>query len=260
MGFCDISKGSSDLLNDDYTSKVTLKCKKAAGPLAVTIETERGTGGSLSSKIGTKFSYAGVSFDKIQFKPDGSQVLETSMKPYPGLSVAFKGGKGADLCIDYSKGSFVSNTVIDIKDMSKLSTSATTPVGSLLVGGDLTYSKKDGISSYNVGASYSTGALSASVTSSNKASSFNLGLLYSVSPTLTLASSTTHSAASPVDAITVGGLYKSKVGDIKAKFGSNGMVSAALVKDVAPKVTLTCSGSAPLKDLSNFKYGVGIVM
>jgi len=250
-------------LSDDYSSKVTLKCKKAAGPLAVTIETERGSGGSLSSKIGTKFTYAGLSFDKIQFKPDGSQVLETSMKPYPGVSVAFKGGKGADLHVDYSTGMFVTNTIVDVKDMSKVSTSGTAAIApGVLVGGDVAYalSGKTGVSGFNFGASYSSGPLFANVTSASRVTSFNLGLLYKVNPTLSLASTTTHSAAKPVDVVTVGGIYKASVGDVKAKFGSDGILSASLIKNVAPKVTLTCSGSAPISDLGSFKYGVGIVM
>jgi hypothetical protein len=41
---------------------------------AVTIETERGAGGALSSGMGTKFSYAGLSFDKVQVEADGGRV------------------------------------------------------------------------------------------------------------------------------------------------------------------------------------------
>jgi voltage-dependent anion channel protein 2 len=66
-------------LTDDYTDKVSLKCKKSAGPVAVTIETEQGKGGALSSKIGTKFAYAKFNVDKGQVKADGGRVLETSL-------------------------------------------------------------------------------------------------------------------------------------------------------------------------------------
>jgi len=257
--FSDIGKAPSDLLSDDYTSKITLKCKKSAGPIAVTIETEKGSEGNLFSKIGTKFSYAGVSFDKFQMKPDGTQVLETSIKPMPGLSVAFKGGKGADLHLDYSQDKFVSNTVVDLKEMSRISAAGTIPVGSVLLGGKFTYDVK-GENSFNVGASYSSGALFSSVTSGSSLSSVNLGLLYKVNPTLSVASTSTHSPEKPLNAFTVGGIYKASVGDVKAKIGSDGILSAAFIKEVAPKVTLTCSGSANSSDLSNFKFGVGIVM
>lgn len=250
-------------MSDDYTTKVSLKCKKPAGPLAVTIETDRSKDGSLSSKIGTKFTYAGLSFDKVQFKPDGSQVLETSMKPAPGVKVAFKGSKGADLCVDYSVGKIVTNTVLDVKDMSKISSSGTAAVApGVVLGGSATYalSGKTGITAFNVGANYSSGPLFASVTSSNKVSSFNVGLLYKVNPTLSVASMTTHSSAKPFDRFAVGGLYKASAADIKAKVDCDGVISAAVVKDIATKVTLTASATAPASDLSSFKYGVGISM
>jgi len=130
-----------------------------------------------------------------------------------------------------------------------------------LVGGDVSYalSGKTGVTAFNVGASYTKGPLVAAVTSANKVSSFSLGLMYDVNSTLTVASTSTHSADKAIDGVTVGGLYKAQIGDVKAKY-SSGVVSAALVKSVAPKVTLTCSGSAPISDLSDFKYGVGIEM
>lgn len=260
--FADIAKGPSDLLSDDFTTKTTLKCKKPAGPLAVTLETERSSGGALSSKIGTKFSYAGLSFDKIQIKPDGSSVLETSIKPCPGCVMTFKGGKGADLGVDYTHGSLRATGDVDVKDMSKFSTSALlAAAGGVNVGGNLTYSLKgSSVSSFNVGASYSSGPLFASVTTASKMSSLALGVSYDVNGALTLASTSTHSGAKPLDALTLGGKYKAGFGVVKAKFGTDGAVSACVVKEVAPKVTVTASGSTTTADMSKVKFGLGIVM
>ena len=131
-----------------------------------------------------------------------------------------------------------------------------------MVGGDVSYalSGKTGVTAFNVAASYTKGPLVAAVTSANKVSSFSLGLMYDVNSTLTVASTSTHSTHKAINGVTVGGLYKANIGDIKAKYSGSGVVSAALVKTVAPKVTLACSGSAPISDLSNFKYGVGIEM
>lgn len=261
--FADIAKGPNDLLNDDYTSKISVKCKKGLGPVTATIETERGSGGSLSSKIGTKFAYAGLNFDKLQFKPDGSQVLETSLSPCPGCLMTFKGSKGADLGVEYAKGSFMGTGTLDVKDMSKFSSSACIGIADgVKVGGTMTYSLtgKAGLSEFNVGASYGTGPLYASVTTSSKISSANLGVMYKVNSNLTLASNSTHSKANPVDTVVVGGLYTAPFGKVKGKFGTDGVVSACLIKEVVPKVTVTVSGSAPAKDLSNIKYGVGFVI
>ena len=102
MKYSDISKPSKDLLNDDYTSSIVLKCKSAAGPVGVTIETERSSAGTLSSKVGGKFSYAGLNFDKLQAKADGSNVLETSLTPCTGCKITFKANeKEAGFIVDF---------------------------------------------------------------------------------------------------------------------------------------------------------------
>eukprot|EP00542_Grammatophora_oceanica_P020610 CAMPEP_0194047120 /NCGR_PEP_ID=MMETSP0009_2-20130614/23567_1 /TAXON_ID=210454 /ORGANISM="Grammatophora oceanica, Strain CCMP 410" /LENGTH=265 /DNA_ID=CAMNT_0038692639 /DNA_START=86 /DNA_END=883 /DNA_ORIENTATION=- len=261
--FSDIPKGPKDLLGDDYTSKISLKCKKSAGPVAVTIETERGSGGGLSSKVGTKFAYSGLSFDKAQMKADGGHVLETSIVPCPGCKVSFKGNKGADLGIDYSTGQIFATSVLDVKDMSKVSATAAMALPSgLVLGGGATYalSGKTGLSVMDLSASYATGPVFASITSSSKFTKFNVGLLYKVNPDLTLASQTTHSSSNTFDVVAVGGQMNTPFGKIKAKVGSSGIISGCLVKDLAPKVTLTASGSMPASDMSKFTYGFGIVM
>jgi voltage-dependent anion channel protein 2 len=71
---------------------------------------------------------------------------------------------------------------------------------------------------------------------------------------------TTHSSDKACDIGGIGGSYKADFGTIKAKYSAGGVLSASLIKDIAPKVTLTASGSASMSDFSTFKYGVGISM
>lgn len=253
------------MLNDDYTSSISLKSKSKAGPVAVTLETERSPAGTLSSKVGTKFAYAGLNFDKLQAKPDGSNVLESSISPCPGCKVTFKANKGADLGLEYTRGGVTTTGSLDVLNMSKFSTSACVGVSpGINVGGSLGYNlsgDKAGVSGYNLGASYSSGPLFASVTSA-KLSSANVGLLYKVNGDLSLASSTTHSSAKPFDVAAIGGSYSGlgSVGVLKAKVGSDGVTSACMIKEIAPKVNLTLSGSITGADTSTFKYGVGVSM
>lgn len=183
------------------------------------------------------------------------------MTPVPGLKLSFKGNKGADLGCDYKFGNTCLTGKLDVKDFSKLSTSAAlAPMPGMVVGGDATYKfAGEGLTGYNVGASYATGPVFASVTSS-KFSSFNVSMMYKVSPEISLATSTSHSEAKSVDVVAVGGIYKAAFGDVKAKVNGDGVVSASLIKDVTPGVTLTASGSMSKLDTSTFKYGVGIVM
>lgn len=261
--FADIAKGPKDLLNEDYASKVSLKCKKAAGPVSVSIESVRAPNGSISSKVGSSFSYAGLNFDKVQMEADGNNTLETSLVPCKGCKVSFKGNTGADLGIDYSTGSIMTSSKLDVKDLSKFSTSACVGLsGGVTLGADASFALtgKTGLSDYNVGASYSSGPLFASVVSANKASAVNLSLMYKVNSDLTLASSTTHSASKKCDVLAVGGMYNTSYGLLKAKVGSNNVVSASLIKEIAPKVTLTATGSMTGTDSSTFKYGLGLAM
>lgn len=261
--FIFITLRSTDLLNDDYTTKTTLKCKKNAGPVAVTIETERGEGGALSSKIGTKFSYAKFNVDKAQATANGGRVLETSLKVAPNVTLAFKANKGADLHVDYTSGNFYATGVLDVAEMSKFSTSACLGLPSgIVAGGNATYalSGKSGLTGLNVGASYTKGPLFASLTSASKFSTVTLGVVYKVNDDFSLVSLTTHSSDKICDVGGVGASFKASFGTVKAKYTGSGLVSAALIKEVAPKVTLTASGTASLSDFSNFKYGLGISM
>lgn len=254
---------SLDLLTEDYATAIILKCKKNAGPVAVTIETVQGDGGSLTSKVSAKYSFAKFNLDKGQLTADGARSLETSLDLTPEIKLSFKANKGADLCVDYTKGNFLATGVLDVMDMSKLTTSACLglPSSGLKVGGDATYGLSGaGLTNFSLGASYGAGPLFASVTATSKLSTFNIGLLYKVNSDLSLASQTTHSSEKICDVLAIGGAYSAPIGTIKAKMGSNGILHASLIKDIAPKVTLTASGSVSPSDLSSFKPGISISM
>mmetsp|Transcript_20588 Transcript_20588/g.24521 ORF Transcript_20588/g.24521 Transcript_20588/m.24521 type:complete len:266 (+) Transcript_20588:58-855(+) len=260
--FSDITKTPKDILNEDYTSKVTLKCKKDAGPILVTIDSDRSAAGALSSKIGGKFSYAGLSIDKIQHDSTGNPILETSLSPQPGMKVSFKGGvKNMDLGCDYKTGSLCTTAKFDVKNMSKVSASATYGhTSGIILGGSSVYNNSKGVEAFDVGASYGSGPLFAAVTSSGKGQSLNLTTMYKATPDLTLATSTNHSASTNLSLVAVGGVYKAPFGNVKAKYDGDGVLSACLIKDIAPKVKLTASGSITGTDTSTFKYGMGITM
>merc|ERR1711920_1216590 len=136
----------------------------------------------------------------------GGHVLETSMVPYPDFKLSFKGNKGADLGVDYSKGNLALTSVFDVKDMSKFSTSGCVSLSSgLVLGGDAAYSiSKSSLSGYNLGASYSSGNMFASITTASKVSQADLGLLYKVNKDFSVASKTTHAADKPFGAFSVG--------------------------------------------------------
>jgi voltage-dependent anion channel protein 2 len=249
---------------EDYPAKILLKCKKNAGPVAITIETEAGKGGSLTSKLSHKFSYAKFNVDKLSHAADGSHTLETSLAVSPEIKLAFKAGKCADLCVDYVKGNLYVASVLDVMDMSKISTSACLgiPAQNVRVGGDVTYGISTGsLSDFSLGTSYAKGPIFASLTATSKLSTYNIGLLYKVNKDLSVGSQTTHTADKTCNVLALGGAYNAaNIGIIKAKFSSGGLVSACLTRQVATGVTLTAGGSLIGADLSTFKPGVTIQM
>merc|ERR1712176_1693889 len=96
------------------------------------------------------------------------------------------------------------------------------------------------------------------LTSSSNFSTYNLGLLYKVNPDLSVASQTTHSSAKSFDLLGIGCLYKAPFGTVKAKYSGSGVLSASLVKEVAPKVKVTASAAVPTSDMSKITTGLGI--
>jgi voltage-dependent anion channel protein 2 len=259
-----------DLLTEDYTSKVLLKCKKNAGPVAITIETEAGKGGSLSTKLSHKVSYAKFNVDKLTHAADGSHALETSLVVSPEVKLSFKAGKGADLCVEYLKGNLYATSAIDVMDLSRISSSVCigrplqgVKLGGVKFGGDFTYDlsgKRQGLSDFSLGTSYERGPIFAALTTS-KLSVYNIGLLYKVNNDLMIGSQTVHSSDKVCTVLALGGAYKvPKVGLIKAKFASNGVVSACVARQVSPGVILTAGGSLSGADLSTFKPGITLQM
>jgi voltage-dependent anion channel protein 2 len=162
------------------------------------------------------------------------------------------------------QNNFYATGVVDVAQMSKINTSACLAAApGFKIGADATYnlSGSVGLGGANVGASYTAGPVFASVMASSK-SVVNVGLLYNVNSDLTFASQTSHSSDKLCTVLGVGAKYKVEpVGTIKAKIGSDGIFSACLVREIAPKVTLTASGSVATNDPFNtFKPGVGISM
>lgn len=250
-------------MNDDYTSKILVKCKKNAGPVGVTFETEQNKDGGLTPKIATKFSYGKFNVDKAQIKVDGSRILETSMKVTPDFKISFKASKGADLFLDYTQPNLHATGSVDVFELASATASACYGLeNGIKLGGDARWSFRGttGLVGYSLGASYATGPVSCSLTTA-KFASYHLGMMYKLSDQITLASQTSHSTSKPLDDISVGGAYVvPKIGTFKAKVANNGLLFACFVKEIAPKVTLTASGSMSVTNVSSFKPGLSITM
>jgi len=232
----------------------------------VTSETERKVKGSTSllSKLSFKWAAgSGFSIDKLQMKPDGSHVMETSLTGVaPGLKFTFKGddNQNGDLGMEYTKGAIGATAVMDIIELKQVAASLAASKGDLAFGGSATYKiSSSTLDKYSVAASYSSGPLFASVVS-NKLSSIDLGLKYKVNNDLVIGTSSSHSASSPLGSMTAGASYDAPFGIVKGKATSDGTISAVLVKEVAKKVTITPSVELKASDFANATWGLGVTM
>jgi voltage-dependent anion channel protein 2 len=220
------------ILVDDYTTSVVLKAKKMAGDVLVNIETERTDNGELKTKLGSKFAYAKFNVDKGQLNHDGGKILETSLALSPEVKMFFKAGKTTDLGVELVQGNFYGTAQVDVLDMSRIATTACVGLQpGVKVGGSTAYSLQGGkrFQGFNVGVSYTNGPFFGSL-QANQNSQFNIGLMYQVNRDLTVASITTHSAERACEVLALGGTYKAPAGLVKAKFSSNGVLSACLIR------------------------------
>jgi len=260
--FADLLKAPKDLLADDYTTKLTLKSKKDAGPATVTVEAEKAASGVVA-KVSSKFAFGGINFEKLQLTADGGYALETSLAPVNGVSFNFKGSsKASDLGLDYVTKSVFATAVLDAQSLSKVSASAVVEVSDgIHVGADTTYAisgATTGFSGVNVGASYARGPVFASATTSSKFSQISLGVTYKVHDDLIIATHTSHSSSKPYDILGVGIKYNTPLGVLKAKGSGDGVLSACLTTEVAPKVKVTGSITALDLKTPKFSYGLGV--
>lgn len=262
----DLSKIASDLLDDDYTSKVFAKIKSNAGNVKLTTETTRADGGALSSKVSMKFSGpSGFNVDKLQLLENGGNKIETSLTGVaPGLKFNFKGNldkDAGDLGVEYTKGKLALTGEMDVIKLTKMNASLLTSMGALNVGGKVGYSfSKSSLTSYDVGCSYASGPLFAAVMTDKKLSEANVNVHYKVNNDLKVATSSNHSASSPLGGFTVGASLATAAGTAKAKLNSDGLVNVCLNRELAKKVTATPSIQLTASNLSSLKWGVGFTI
>lgn len=269
--FTDINSPSHDLLNDDYPSSLSLKTKKNAGPLQITIDTTRNpSNGTLSTKLSSKFQMASLNIDKLSLTQDANGVLESTIVPFKNTTLGFNGdSKYANLTLEYKKGNFLTSNILDIqefqsfKNNTKLSFKSGFSVATNL-NVDLGNNK---VSSVNLGANYEKGSWFASlytvngICKSNDNKSANLGLLYYVNPKVSLASNLNHCYSDcKSDCLTVGGLYKSNVGDIKMKANFCGNMNVSVKREIVQGVNVTASLGGKVNDVGSWKGGLGVTI
>lgn len=265
----DIHSPTTDLLTDDYTSNLTLKSKQQRGPLLLTLDTSRSTNGCLATKLSSKFTYKNLTIDKLQLNQEANGALESHLTVCRNTVLGFIGdSQAASLNLEYKSSSVLLNSVLDVQDFKKMSTTGKITFKNKInlaseVNMDLLSSR---INSVNFGVSYNTNGLKTSLSTMNGLHKplLNLGLLYTVNPNMSLSSSVIHSCYDKTrNNITVGTLYKAPFGQVKAKVDTQGSVKMALVKNVGDGVKITVGGGLNVgegKCGKGLEWGLGITL
>lgn len=276
--FKDVSKSSSDLLNNDYlfmAQKLKLKTKSANGVEFTTEGTLKGSKG-VSGKLSASFApFEGIKINKLCVTTAGRFQTEASLtNAMDGVKITVKAEEGADqppageLCVDYSNSNTVVNTSVDVCDVNgpTLYGAATFSYDNFLVGGEARYStgfdSSDGAAAlvdYNAVAQYNGGDFTASVQTKKKASAVSLNLHQNYSKDVQLATEYNHSAK----LLTLGGLYKLDGSTkLQGKLNSKGVVSANAIQVIGQGVKLISSVELDAKNFAgdSHKFGLQLIL
>jgi len=270
----DLDKSVSDLINDDFDSKYSIKIK-STGPYGVVITTNT-TFDEKEKKLGAKLAakYAhtsGFVIDKLEVSADGKVSTETSLTgAAPGLKLEFKGNDSnkGDLSWVYSATPTSSFTgEFDALNFKKASTSLTVSQGAVVGGASVDAAfDKNGLESTKVGVglSYSVPKfLFAGLKASNNFSNYSGFFSYLVSKELTLIGQVAHATAGKTVGTSgvFGGVYQYCPNlTLKLKATSTGVINASVKKQLQPKFTVVGSLEVPSSSLSGSKFGVNATL
>jgi hypothetical protein len=266
--FKDFDKSVTDLLNDDFDNKFTLKIK-SAGPsnTIFTTNTQFCTkSNKLVPKLTTKWVHpSGFTLDKLEFSSDVKTTVETSLTDIaPGLKLEFKGNESdkADLSFIYSVPHATVTGEFDINNFSSVKTSVNGGQGPFTAGAsaDLKIAKSTVESTtFGVGAGYTVPKqLFVGIRANKNFADFSALFQYIVNKEVSVAAMASHNAKGP--AATVATLYKCNPDTtIKFKASSTGVLSASVKQAFEKKFTVVGSAEIP-SDFNNVKFGVNATL
>lgn len=266
--FADIDKSPTDLLNDDFDSKYTLKIK-SPGPFGVTVTTNTSYSakdGKLSAKLSGKWAHAnGFALEKFEVASDGKVATETSLTGIaPGLKLEFKGNDSdkGDLLFTYSAASATITGELDALSFSKGSASVAYGFGDVTAGAsaDLKIAKASVDSaSFGVGVTYKGPQFFLGLKSLKNFTEHKSVFSWTANNKLTvlgLLNYTQKGGAAP----SLGAVYKCAPNTtVKAKAALSGLVNFSYKQSFEKKFALVTSLEIPT-NLSSYKLGVNATL
>jgi hypothetical protein len=268
--FKDFDKDTSDLINEDFDSKYSLKIK-SAGPEGTSITTNTAYDAkntSLAPKLSMKWAHDnGFSLDKLEFSKDCKITVETSLtKVVPGLKLEFKGNdeNKADLLMTYKMPQATFTGEYDIHKFSSAKASICSGSGAISAGAsiDAKFGGKDDSIKPSIGLGYTAPDLFVGlrVNSLLKNPSYSgLASYGGIRKDVVMAGS-----ASMEDGKTIATLATQYICNpatcIKVKASTDGALAASVKQDFAKKFSVVGSAEVTGGDFSAAKFGINATL
>jgi len=272
--FKDFDKAPSELLNDDFDNKYTLKIK-STGPCGVVVTTNTAFDEKekkLEGKLSMKYAHAsGFTVEKLEISPKGKVATETSLVgAAPGLKLEFKGNdtdKG-DLSFTYSPSPLATLTgEVDALNFAKASASFSFLKSPFVGGGvvDATFGKQGlETAKFGVGFGYSIPkSLFAGFRATNTFTDFSGLVSYDVTPELNVIGKVTHSPAGKTGGLTstLDGVYQyGPSTTLKIKGTSAGIINASVKQSFERKFSVIGSAEIPNGFTTGYKFGLNATL
>jgi hypothetical protein len=266
--FKDFDKSVTDLMNDDFDSKFTLKVK-SAGPFNTTLTTNTQfdpKSNKLVPKLTAKWAHnSGFTLDKLEISSDCKTSIETSLNnPFPGVKAEFKGNEceKAELSATYVHSLATITGEVDINNFSSFKTSVNGGQGPFTLGAsaDIKIAKSSVDSTtFAVGGGYTQPkVLFVGLRANKNCTDFSALFSYVVNKDATIAGIVNHGAKGPC--ATLATVYKCNPDTvIKVKANTCGIFSASVKQAFEKKFSVV--GSAEVaSDFNAVKFGVNATL
>jgi len=266
--FKDFDKSITDLMNDDFDSKFSLKIK-SSGPFNTTFtnNTQLDTkSNKLVPKFATKWAHAsGFTLEKLEFSSDCKTTVETSLVGVvPGLKLEFKGNEmdKADLSFNYSIPAATFTGEFYVNNFSTVKASVNGGQGPFTAGAgaDLKIAKSSVESTtFHVGAGYTVPKqLFVGLRACKNFTDFTALFSYIVNNDVTVAGTVNHGAKGVC--ATVATVYKCCPDTVmKVKATSCGVFSASVKQAFEKKFSVVGSAEIP-SDFNAVKFGINATL
>jgi hypothetical protein len=267
----DFDKTVTDLLNDDFDSKFTLKIK-TVGPyksVFTTLTSYDVKTGKLVPKLTLKCGHSsGFALDKLEFSSDAKVAVECAMdmKEFaPGLKAEFKGNDSdkADVSLQYTVPKVAVVTAdFDMNNFSNVKASVNGVHGDFTfgAGAEVKIAKSTVESTtVNVGAGYTIPKQAFFGVRANKNfAEFSALCRYFLNNDLTVAGVANHTAKGP-NATLVAQYKCNPLTTLKLKANTCGVLSASVKQLIEKNLVVVGSAEVP-SDFNAVKFGVNAIL